>query len=89
MGWEGLHISASSLTTLLSILFGLPLSKDDDQDTEEVNEVNEKQEWVLDVILFSHSVLFNDESRIVADESTHGEEEEIDIDVKEEFGSNE
>lgn len=65
------------------------MGQEDYQDAEKVDEVNEKKERVLNVIFFAHSVLFDDQSRIVADESTNGEEEEVNVDVKQEFGSNE
>lgn len=44
---------------------------------------------MLNIILFTHPVLLDNQSRIVADESTNGKEEEVDIDVEQEFGSNE
>lgn len=40
---------------------------------------------MLNVVLFSHPILFNDKSCIITNESANGQEEEIDVNVEKEF----
>jgi len=56
---------------------------------EDIDKVDEKIESMKDVVIITHSPLFNDASRIVADESTEDEQSSIQVDIEEESRLNE
>lgn len=56
---------------------------------EHIDKVDEKIKSMKDIVIVTHSPLFNDASRIVTDESTEDEQSSIQVDIEEESRLNE